>query len=229
MRKAPEKAPLHHPGQAVEWSWAPSWLFGPQPPTPLTHLAVAPKCRQEIKNRFSTELDLGFPNSMTVSSWPSPRTHSQQPAKQEPRRGPAIRPSPLTLRSGTQSARSLMDVQQLSPDVPMGHTAYLPLSSRNCGDRGFARPEVGRRPREECWRVIPQPSPRLPPSRCGGPARSPAARVTRAHGMNAHRSCLPHGKGVCFGPGALTHFQHDTQKSPPLSRPVCKRLAPGQP
>lgn len=91
--ESPGKGPPHLPGQAawvpralaVRRSWAPGWLFGPQPPTPLTHLAAAPRCRPEIKNRFSTELGLGFTNSMTVSSWPSWRTRSQSPAKQEPR------------------------------------------------------------------------------------------------------------------------------------------------
>lgn len=55
---------------AAELSWEPCWLCSPQPPTPLTHLAAAPRCRPEIKNRFSTEPGLGFTNSMTVSSWP---------------------------------------------------------------------------------------------------------------------------------------------------------------
>lgn len=110
--------PPHLPGQvewvpralAVERSWAPGWLFGPQPPAPLTHLAAAPACRPEIKNRFSAELGLGFTNSMTVSSRPAWSKHSQRPAEQEPRRGPAVCPSPPALRSETQSTSPHADV-----------------------------------------------------------------------------------------------------------------------
>lgn len=82
-----------------------SWLYSLQPPTPM-HLAVAPRCRPEIKNRFPIKPGLGFTNSMMVSSWPSLGEAEPAASVQEPRSGPALhsRPRPKVLGPGHQAA-----------------------------------------------------------------------------------------------------------------------------
>lgn len=208
----------------MEQSWAPGWLFGPQPPTPLTHLAAAPTCRPEIKNRFSTELGLGFTNSMTVSSWPSWRKHSQRPAEQEPRRGPAVSPSPPTGglrprapgRTWTHTGCRLMPSRRVHPTRPCP-----PGTSGTEAWRGWTWAQG---PGTSSGGSPPKAAPTPPPSGSGG---QPAVLLPTPHPLAEGTDPGGHGTGAAL-PAARVSIRPQCPNAFPSTAPrTALRSSPG--